>query len=224
MQPTPDTMQNQPPQLTYKPEIFDVPNIEMARRIILTDEGSNTDERWKKETPYLADAIHYALKITPQTVLIDYGCGIGRLAKELIQRHGCSVIGVDISPSMRVLAPTYVQSPRFVACSPEMLDALVAHNFVADAAIAIWVLQHCLKPQEDIERIHRALRPGSSLFVLNNTHRAVPAHERVWVNDGLDIKALIGERFSMQLDGKPAEEHMAAGLRDIFWAKFAKPA
>ena len=210
--------------LTYNANIFDVRNIEEARQIILTGEGSTTDERWKSETPYLADAIHQALRITPETILIDYGCGIGRMAKELIQRHGCRVIGVDISDNMRALAPSYVQSNRFFACSPEMLDTLVARNFVADAAISIWVLQHCLKPAEDIERIHRALVPGGGLFVLNNLYRAVPTREQPWANDGLDIKALVRERFSLEMEGKPSDAQTPRDLRDIiFWANFRKP-
>jgi SAM-dependent methyltransferase len=216
-------MQDQPKPLTYNPEIFDVGNIEAARRIILTGEGSTTDERWESETPYLADAIQNSLKITADTILIDYGCGIGRMAKELIQRHGCRVIGVDTSNNMRILAPNYVQSSRFLACSPEMLDMLVARNFVADAAISIWVLQHCLRPTEDIDRIHRSLAPGGGLFVLNNLYRAVPTRERHWVNDGLDIKSLLCNRFSMVMEGKPTEDKTPRDLRDIiFWANFLK--
>ena len=33
--------------------------------------------------------------------VLDYGCGIGRIAKELILKTSCKVIGVDISESMR---------------------------------------------------------------------------------------------------------------------------
>lgn len=209
--------------VTYNPEVFDVGNFEQARQIILTGEGSTPDERWKSETPYLADAIQNSLEITPDTVLIDYGCGIGRMAKELIQRYGCRVIGVDISNNMRILALNYVQSSRFFACSPEILDMLVARNFVADAAISIWVLQHCLRPAEDIERIHRALVPGGGLFILNNLNRAVPTKEQFWVNDGLDIKSLLRDRFSMVMEGKPSEDQTPPDLRDIiFWDKFLK--
>lgn len=220
----PPATDGKPAPLTYNPEIFDVGSIEAARQIILTGEGSTPDERWESETPYLADAIQNALAITADTVLIDYGCGIGRMAKELIRRHGCRVIGVDISNNMRILAPNYVQSSRFLACSPEMLDMLLARNFVADAAISIWVLQHCLRPAEDIDRIYRSLAPGSGLFVLNNLYRAVPTKEKYWVNDGLDIKSLLRDRFSMAMEGKPAEDKTPRDLRDIiFWAKFLKP-
>jgi SAM-dependent methyltransferase len=90
--------------LTYNPEIFSVPNLSQAKNIILTAESSTTEERWKTETPMLAALIAAHNKIGPDTVMLDYGCGIGRMAKELIARHGCRVIGVDISPSMRALS------------------------------------------------------------------------------------------------------------------------
>lgn len=210
--------------VTYDPAVFDAPNMDYARRIILTGEGSTTDERWQSETPYLASLIESSIGITVDTVLIDYGCGVGRLAKELIQRYGCRVIGVDISANMRLLALDYVQSPRFTTCSLEMLDALVQRGFTADAAISIWVLQHCLKPVEDIDRLHRALKPGGDVFVLNNVYRAVPTKERAWVNDGLDIKSLLRDRFSPQKEGVPPEEITPRDLRGIiFWASFRKP-
>jgi SAM-dependent methyltransferase len=108
-----------------------------------------------------------SLGIGSETTLIDYGCGIGRVAKELIARHGCRVIGVDISVNMRALAIDYVRSDRFLSCSPEMLDTLVAHGFVADAAFSIWVLQHCFMPANDIR--HPSISaPGGKLFVVNN--------------------------------------------------------
>jgi len=209
--------------VTYHPAIFDITNVEQARKVILTDEGATTDERWNTETPYIADLMGSLIQIAPNSILIDYGCGIGRVAKELIKRHGCRVIGVDISENMRALSVGYVQSNRFLSCSPEMLDALIERGFVADAALSIWVLQHCLKPAEDTDRLRRCLAPGGHLFVLNNIYRAVPTKEVAWVNDGLDIKKLLGDQFSTLQLGKPPEDQTPPGLRDIiFWGLFRK--
>ena len=99
--------------LTYLPQVFDVLNMQSAREVILTHEGAaSAEERWQTETPYVADLIENALSVTSETTLIDYGCGIGRLAKELITRHGCRVIGVDISINMRALAVDYGVDPE----------------------------------------------------------------------------------------------------------------
>src|SRR5262245_29265278 len=210
-----------PLELTYNPNVFNVTDISAAMRIILTPEGAPTEQRWRVETPYVADLIAKAIEITPSTLLIDYGCGVGRMAKELIARHNCRVIGVDISTSMRALAVTYVQSDRFFTCPPQMLDAMTVHGLTVDAAISIWVLQHCVFPDEDIERLRRVLKTDAHLFILNNDDRAVPTVERGWVSDGLDIKAMLSRNFFLQEEGRPAREQTSESIADLtFWASF----
>ncbi len=145
--------------LTYHPAVFHVNDIAQAMAVIMTPEGSTTAERWETETPYLADLIAQELTITPDTLLLDYGCGIGRLAYELIQRHNCRVVGVDISPSMRALSVVYTRSDRFMSCSHDMLEGLTARGLRFDAALSLWVLQHCATPAQDIARIRNALKP-----------------------------------------------------------------
>jgi 2-polyprenyl-3-methyl-5-hydroxy-6-metoxy-1,4-benzoquinol methylase len=209
--------------LTYHPEIFDTATPEQARQIILTGEGSTTEDRWRIETPYVAGLIASGMTLDANSVVIDYGCGIGRLSKELIARHGCRVIGVDISAKMLAMAVDYVQSDRFLPLAPAMLDGLVAKGFRADAAISIWVLQHCLKPAVDIERIDRAVAAQGTIFVLNNIYRAVPTREADWANDGIDIKATLAKHFAVVRDGKPPDEVTPKDLRDIiFWAFYTK--
>lgn len=220
----------------YEPRVFDAPNIAQAKRIILTAEGSGTEERWAKETPYLAEMIGRTLKLRPETVLLDYGCGIGRLAKELIAKYRCRIIGVDISASMRGFAATYVESDRFLACAPAMLDLLLERGLACDAAFTVWVLQHCERPADDIARIRRALKPAAPLLVVNNVHRAVPMLERklgpmgatmagTWANDGIDVKALVAREFALQDEGRLAPDRIGSDLsRLTFWAAFLKQA
>jgi SAM-dependent methyltransferase len=210
-------------ELTYNPAVFDVSDISGAMRIILTPEGVPTEQRWRVETPYVADLIAKCVAPTPQMLLVDYGCGIGRLAKELIARHRCRVIGVDISASMRALAVNYVQSERFFTCAPPMLDVLIDRGLTVDAAISIWVLQHCVFPSEDVTRLKRVLKAGGGLFILNNDDRAVPTVERGWVSDGLDIKALLSQEFVLQDEGRPVREQTSDSIAELtYWASFQK--
>lgn len=205
----------------YDPAVFDVVDMLTAQRIILTSEGSTTEERWKTETPYLADLISQTLKLSPDMTVLDYGCGIGRVAKELINRNGCSVVGVDMSESMRALAPEYVQSARFRVCSPQLLDDWIRQGQRFDAAISIWVLQHCLWPAEDISRIKQSLKPSGQLFVLNNIWRAVPVAGGAWENDGVDIKRLLKDQFALVQDGRLPPDKTAALAATHFWAVFS---
>jgi len=208
-------------QLTYNPGVFAVDSIPAAMSIILTAEDSTTEKRWRTETPYLADLINKNLELSPNSWVLDYGCGIGRIAKELIARHGCQVVGVDISPSMRALAPMYVASDRFFACAPAMLDGLIERGIAFDAAISVWVLQHCLYPGDDIARIKRALRPHGKLFVMNDTRRAVPTREVAWVNDGIDLRSELGREFKQLAEGAPAKEQTTPETSErCFWAAF----
>lgn len=208
---------------TYDPSVFTVFDFDQAKRIILTPEGATTEERWQTETGYLAGLVEDRFELNPASVVLDYGCGIGRMAKELIDRTGCSVIGVDISPHMRVLGPQYVQSDRFMTCSPEMLDALVWGGLKVDAALSVWVLQHCLEPAMDIERIGDAVKADGPFFLVNNRGRAVPTVENGWFDDGLDVGEMVREEFDLVEDGRLAEEKTSPLIsKACYWASFRK--
>ncbi|MBS0360050.1 MAG: methyltransferase domain-containing protein [Proteobacteria bacterium] len=207
---------------THNPSVFESPDLRAAQQIILTPEGDrSTDERWARETPYLTELLGAALALTPESLVIDYGCGVGRLSKALIERFGCMVLGVDSSEAMRGFAPGYVKDAAFSVVSRRGLQAMAAAGLRADAAISVWVLQHCLKPQADIGLLRKALKPGAPLGLVNMWKRAVPTVERAWVNDHLDVRALVAEtfpeRFVQTLAPEIVGETVAA---DAFWGVF----
>src|SRR5678816_852457 len=173
---------------TYSPAVFDVGTIEQAKQIILTPQaGLSTDQRWKSETPYLLDLIDKSCSVTEQSIVLDYGCGIGRMSRALIDKYNCRVVGADISPSMRALAAAYVSSDKFFVCAPSALD-WSRINF--DLALAVWVLQHCFDVGADVSRIRSRMTPKGQLFVVNDKRRIVPSN-RGWVNDGKDVHSIL---------------------------------
>jgi SAM-dependent methyltransferase len=186
----------------YTPSVFDVPDVDAARRIILTPEsGTSTEERWARETPWLAARILERFPLDERHAVLDFGCGLGRMAKALIDASGCFVIGVDLSSSMRQLAPGYVGSPRFAAVAPAVLDLMIARGFRFELALSIWVLQHVARPEADVRRLHGALRDGGGAFVANNLRRAVPT-DRGWAHDGIDVSAVLDTAFERLWDGR----------------------
>jgi len=176
--------------LRYAPGVFECDTEDQAKAIILTPEaGVSPATRWAKETPYLADLIG------PQTgVLLDYGCGIGRMAKAVLERSPgiTEVIGVDQSVSMRTMAPRYVDDPRLTVLSHDSLKYVQGS---ADAAIAVWVLQHCVGPAVDLARIRDILKPGAILHVVNDFERAVPVTGGWWFRDAQNIRRLCATVF-----------------------------
>ena len=179
---------------TYRPEVFRAENLEHAKSIILTPEDSTTQERWEKETPYLADEAVSYLGLSPDMVVLDYGCGVGRMAKALIERSGCTVIGVDISQQMRELAPAYVEDDRFTICARPALEAMIFNGLRVDAAIAVWILQHCPDVESEIDVIKSSLMPSAPLFVCNNLQAVIPT-DLGWIDTGFEVKSLLADSF-----------------------------
>lgn len=179
----------------FNPKAFEVEDIEKAKAVIVTGEpGISSAERWHLETPFLVGDIAQRLKIEPETCVLDYGCGIGRISKGLIDQCGCRVIGIDASRAMRENAPGYVLSERFNVWSPEVLEQMLARGFQVDCAISLWVIQHVLDPQEVMRQIAAALPPGRPFYALNQQIRCVPS-DMGWVNDGFDVWAALAANF-----------------------------
>lgn len=205
--------------LTYNPTMFDAPDQATARRIILTPDGRSTADRWRTETPGLTALAGATLGLRAESVVLDYGCGIGRMAKAMIERFGCRVVGTDISPNMRGLAKDYVNSALFTCVSREELLEL---EISFDAAVAIWVLQHCHHPDVDCEIINRKLSGQGRLLVVNNFHRAVPVVEQTWANDGFDVVDHLAKAFREIERGElPAEMLGQVLASQTFWGVYA---
>ena len=203
---------------TYDPRIFDVGSMQQARCIAVNPVHAS-DERWEIETEYLMEIIDAYLPPRDATAL-DFGCGPGRLAKPLIERKNWSVLGVDISPTVAALATEHVKSERFLVCNPTTFDQLLRFEVRADFALAIWVLQHCPRIDEDIARIKAALKPGGRLLVLNAGRRFVPTQEEGWIDDGIDVWRLLQEHFLLLRSEQPDASVVPPGR--ALWGVFER--
>jgi 2-polyprenyl-3-methyl-5-hydroxy-6-metoxy-1,4-benzoquinol methylase len=203
---------------TYKPQVFEQADIEAAKAIILTNEGSvSTELRWQTETPYLCDKLLSWCGVGEQARVLDFGCGIGRMSRALLERTPATLWGADISATMRAQALSYVQSERFTALSPAALDAACAAGMHFDMALSVWVLQHCPDLDAEVQRLHAALRPGGLLFVVDMEHRAIPTHEAGWVQDAYHVEQALRQRFKLLYREAFAAPNAPANLRDTAW-------
>jgi 2-polyprenyl-3-methyl-5-hydroxy-6-metoxy-1,4-benzoquinol methylase len=210
----------------YYPEVFNnVADLEHAKRLTVSREGDLTSEtRWDIETKFTIDLLFSFVTLDETFLVLDYGCGVGRLSKPLIKQFDCAVVGVDMSAKMRSLATQYVDQPCFEPCSPDGLRIPSIMEF--DCAIAAWVLQHCAAPSMDIELIASVIKPKAHLLVLGTLVRKIPIRTLAdstlcWMDDGLDVQELTLKHFDLIEQGVFPTE--LAQLNDgNYWAMYQR--
>jgi SAM-dependent methyltransferase len=175
-------MQHQSRPVRWAPEFFDRPNIESAKSAILSDEaGLTIEQRWVRETEWLMSQFDFPLPEhhdgEPRRVIVDYGCGIGRLSKPLVQRlhPSVDVLGVDASPRMVEMAPEYVSSKNFSAVTVDQFRKMVSEGYRANGMFSVWVLQHIQALDHAITLLRESLEPGSVFWVGDQAWRCYPA-------------------------------------------------
>jgi len=175
---------------SYYPGFFTTDSISSSKDIILSaGSGMTVDERWEHETKWLVEKIKFG---NERDLVIDYGCGIGRLAKEIKN----PVLGVDISPSMIEQSISYVNKSTFSCITPEMLTILSKNGLKVSGAYAVWSLQHVLNVVEVIETLMRVIKPGGLFWLMDLLVRRVPCSEIIddtftYLDDGIKITGLI---------------------------------
>ncbi len=176
--------------MKYLKEVFDVVTFEQAKHVVLTSDPSDP-KKFERETTYLVDKIYERNFLKEDSVVLDFGCGMGRVSREIINRFNCKVIGVDKSESMRTFAMLYVSNPN--KFTP--LEAYTTSESI-DVCLSILVLQHVQDPKKEIKNIYEVLKPGGILVLLNEKKRLVPSDVDkknfiIWNDDKVDIFELI---------------------------------
>jgi len=150
----------------FKPHSF-----EEGKHAVVGDcNGFSMQERWDAETPLFAKAIisQHQWSVGKECLILDYGCGVGRLSKEILKQcPDARVIGVDASDSMMEEAVKYVGSDRFSTKRPEELT----EKF--DVIYCVYVLQHApsIELREIIARIHSHLKDNGTFVYCSSDYR-----------------------------------------------------
>jgi cytosine/adenosine deaminase-related metal-dependent hydrolase/SAM-dependent methyltransferase len=177
--------------------------------------------------------------------VLDLGCGTGRWLKALQGAGARSLLGLDSSPEMLVLAQSKLAGVANLVCADCGSVSLEASS--ADVILANFVLSYV----EDVVRLvgaaSRALRPGGSLFITDihpetaaalNWRRGVPREEgfqeirthrrtieevisvceKVNLNVALVLESRFGdeERLIFEKNGKQEYFHQIRGLPAIY--------
>ncbi len=180
--------------MTYLQEVFYPSDLEAAKRLVLPPDSSDPN-KFENETRFLVSFIKERGLIATDSMVLDFGCGMGRLGKALIEEFTCTVVGTDISSAMLELAREYVADDRFVARErPEG---------VFDIALAVLVLQHVQYPEHEVEHLYDSLHQDGLLLVVNEPRRFVPSGVDaqgyvIWTDDGVSVDSLLSQRFVLE--------------------------
>lgn len=103
--------------------------------------------------------------------VLDIGCGTGAVAVHLARRHGCAVVGVDLSSEM--LAVARAKQGGSVRFEQARAEELPFANGSFDRAIMVSVVHHLDAPKAFAE-VHRVLAPGGRLVISNPDPEGFP--------------------------------------------------
>jgi ubiquinone/menaquinone biosynthesis C-methylase UbiE len=167
------------------------------------DELRPADANWHE----VADTLVRLGDLRAQRVL-DVGCGTGRFASLLVERHAARVWGVDPSPEM--LAVARGRAPRGLGLKLGRAEELPFKDEWFDRAV-MWLSAHLVDRPRAFAEVRRVLTPGGLLVVgtFDPTH-----FDSYWVNELFpSVERIDRERFPTA-DELDAELH-SAGFAEV---------
>jgi ubiquinone/menaquinone biosynthesis C-methylase UbiE len=100
--------------------------------------------------------------------VLDAGCGTGNLSELLSMNPGIKVVGIDSSESMLQIARTKLRNNMTVTLKNADLNCpLEFGNETFNYVVLTNVLYALRNPLEVLEDIHRILKPGGKLVIVN---------------------------------------------------------
>lgn len=194
-----DVMSNSQIKNSYYKKTFDPQSLEHAKDICLSP-NVNDPNKFENETNFLIDFLKKE-NLLPSSNILDFGCGVGRISKVLVDNFDCSVVGFDISRIMLNYATMYVNNDKFTPILYNKdLDFKNKPKF--NLIIASLVLQHSEDPIFDIDFISKVLDDNGTIVLINENTRYVPAGLDnngyvIWHDDKIDILQEMTKRFKL---------------------------
>lgn len=178
--------------------LFKPNNLEEGKHAVVGDcNGFTMQQRWDAETPAFAEKILCFAR--RESEILDYGCGVGRLAKEILkQNQSVFVTGTDASAKMMEEAEKYVGNVNFNTKAPKDL------NQKFDIAYLIYVLQHvpAIEIREILSRIHYHLKDDGIFIYCSSDYRMAIRYDGQGFFDdrflGVDLQAEVARFFDIQ--------------------------
>lgn len=124
-----------------------------------------------------------ALRLTPRDLVVEVGCGTGRLTLPMAALTPARVVGVDNEPRMLAVARAKSADPGLPSAAAdaarrvEWIDGSAYHLPIADRQadlVLMAMVVHLLKQRPRAFReAHRILKPGGQLSLWTFTHESI---------------------------------------------------
>jgi cytosine/adenosine deaminase-related metal-dependent hydrolase/ubiquinone/menaquinone biosynthesis C-methylase UbiE len=95
--------------------------------------------------------------------VLDAGCGTGRWLHQLVDRSPRSLLGIDISPAMLLLAA--IKLDHRCDLRPGSCTALPVSDCAADMVLSSFVVSYLHDLEAFAQEIDRVARPGATIFL-----------------------------------------------------------
>ncbi len=190
------------------------------------------EKRYQEETPLFAKKI---IELLPKDIerpcVMDYGCGVGRLAKEVLaQRPETTMYCIDDSRHMLGLATDNLSSHAkhtYFLLPHELEPPIIARNQL-DVVYCVYVLQHmpAIEIRDAIQRMYYYLKDDGKLFYCSSDYRMCVRYDNDNFYDdrflGVNLQEELSrffefERFAFtqaELDSNPTVKRLVLGKWD----------
>lgn len=134
------------------------------------------DPRWRR-------FLVARLDLQPDARVLDVATGTGAVALELVERYGCSVVGIDRSAEMLDVARARIAA-RGLASTIELhearAEALPFGEASFDALTVTYLLRYVDDPAATLRELARVVRPGGTVAMLEFGVPPVRAVRALW--------------------------------------------
>ncbi len=151
------------------------------------------DPRWRR-------AMVARVHADPGERVLDVACGTGLVARALVRRYGCAVVGLDQSEAMLSRARSKLDSDPELARKIELVrgeaEALPFATAQFDHLTFTYLLRYVDDPAETMRELARVVRPGGRIACLEFHVPAPPlrAPWRIYTRLGLPLLGRLASR------------------------------
>jgi len=179
-----------------------------------------------------ADAIFnraVALGLEKRNAVLDWGCGIGRIAIALADRFEYS-IGIEPSPAFRVIAMKWGHANNDFGATFHAMDAVIFDLIIVNI---VWIHHSLPAITEDLLTLSNRLAPGGlirfDVFTTEDAALAAEDAERIAKNAAGPKQSIVGAVYrpdllaalsDMQLEIVYSENRQVENrLYEVFWVR-----